>query len=505
MRPPKFLLPAVYATSLLSKVGDGFVVSSSPVVWAEATKIRVSNRLGATRINIDLANSCDVLASLYHEDLQSDALKHCNKLYQEMVLDELRQWCPKENKKRKRFIFVGIFVVIGMLAAVGAGVAVNTYTSQSNSKMIEQLGSTQSIQNEMIEKIEQQAIEAHNRVNNFTTKYNMLVNKLKNLSKDYNEFKGTMVRSVMETSALISQFAIKRMQIRQAKRFWKDSVVGQDLFDIFEFKLPCNDSVCPLGIAKPIDCTFRDDNDLVINLLTPFISDDFTVMQSFPFTFMVKKGGMTCSQQYIGPDKLIVSKDAKCVIQTDFSTQHEVQDGLINLATDYSCMEDFEEAALFNVTDCKPSVEGDHKKYVQVKVLHNEIYVYCKGSEYTLNGITRPCADGIMILPSFSTLKIDDNDVLVDQINVTTHHVVNPELAAVAEDHLALVDSYNFSSVTFDEPDNFKPIKFSDFVRQPIVMYGGPSFLFIIAVCIILFICYKLFFDKQRNSSSLMI
>lgn len=495
----KHLTPLAYAATIYGNVGTAIEISSSPVIWAESPKIKVTNKLGNIQFNVDLINPCDVLATLYHEELQKDAHQKCNQIYGDLVSNEIQGWCPQRNRKPKVF-FIPILIGIGIVAALGLA-SYAAYTSHQNSESIIMLAENQNGQDKFMDALEKQIVGSHQKMDNFTEKYNKLVAKIKVLAGDFEQFKGTYVNTVFETSALVSKFTVKRMQIREVKRLWKESIVHPDIMDIFDFKMPCDEKNCPLNLAKPINCEMHGNDKVVMKLETPIVNPDFVVMKAFSFKLLVRASNLTCLKKYVGPQKMIMSRQGKCIVNSDYASQDEDRYGYINIASDYTCKENFEPATMYNITECVNSTAEDYKQFVQVKILNDKMLVYCPESNYSLNGITQECHDEIMVFPTTASLKVNGEFIFVNQVNITADHLQNSELHAVAEHTLTLMDKYDFSSTMFNQTDDFKQLNISDYITHPLILYGGPSLILIVLVLAAALVCYKMFF-KNRNQSS---
>lgn len=497
--PAKATTVALCAAGICANFGEAVFLSSSTVLWAESTKTKVANKFDETQVKIDLVSPCDVLATLYPKKLKHEARIKCNAIYENLISQEISDWCPK-RKRKERFIVMGL-LALGFVVAMGLG-GLALHTSYANSEMIRALGENEAGQQEMMTKMEEQIENAHYKMDNFTQKYNLLVSKLQRLAHEHEELSGTLVNVVMESSSLISQLTVKKMQIRQAKRLWKDSIIHPDLFDIFDVEMPCGEH-CPLELAKPIGCELNGNNELVLRLLTPFVNKDLVVMESFPFELLTRQGSNICSKKYVGPERVIMSKNEKCVVNNEYKGKTDGE--FITIVSNYTCVEEMNYETLFNVTNCVNSTENDYKKFVQVKFLGNQMSVYCPESTYTINKITRPCENSVMIFSSFQPLQINGEDVFTNQMNLTVSHVENAELSDAASHVVKTVDTYDFSSTIFNETSNFQHLNLSDFVKHPIIFYGGPGLLLVLLICIAAFVCYKVYFKKPNRQQAMIL
>lgn len=93
----KYRTHVAYAATICGNVGTAIELSSSPVIWTESPKIKVTNKLGNIQFNVDLINPCQVLATLYQE-LQKDAHHKCNQIYGDLVSNEIESCCLAESE-----------------------------------------------------------------------------------------------------------------------------------------------------------------------------------------------------------------------------------------------------------------------------------------------------------------------------------------------------------------------------------------------------------------------
>lgn len=477
---------------------ESFMLHDSPLIWSESRKIQITNKLTESRFVISLVNSCSVMAALYHKELQEDALKACNNYYNDLVLSELKQWCP-QRPVVKRFEPVTLLLGFLITAAIGLGALaeINTY---SNSQEIDKLAQNQNALANMTQALETQILTSSQNFDNLTEKFNSLVQKLTAFSLDHEEFKKTFVDSVMGGAHLISEFSLKKYQIRQARRLWGQGVLSEDFLEIFNAKNLCGTS-CPTHLAKPIDCSFKSADQMVIKILTPVVNKDFVAVEAFSFDTMIYHGDLVCKKKYVGPKRLIMSRKGKCILRSSYSGEDEDSYGFINIQTDYRCLRDFEPQSLFNVTECRNNSNDDYLKHVQVKYLNNNFYVYCPQSVITLNGIMKNCSDSIMVIPYMQTFIINNVTYSITQNDVVIEEKYDIDLPLIAGHSLSTVDTYNFSSYMFNSTKEITPVTLNQFLYHPAVIYGGSGIVGCIFICLIGFGIWKLCFKREKHTN----
>lgn len=491
----KTLLGLTYVVLLLFWPCNTLLLHSSPLVWSESKKIKVANKLTESHFTINMVNSCDVMAALYHSELQEDALKACNRFYNDLVVKEIRDWCPARAVV-KRFDPVTLFIGFLITTAIGLG-AVSTFNSYSNSQQIHTIGEAQAANTKFSQAVEKQVLSQQQNIDNFTQNYNTLVEKLAAFSLDHQEFKNTFVDSVLGAGHLMSQFSLKQHQIRNTKRMWKQGIVSEEFLDIFNAKLSCGES-CPIHLAQPIECRLKTENQLILKVLTPMENPDLAVMESFSFDFLVINNGMYCRQKYVGPSRYIMSRKGKCVVRSNYNDE-EARLGFISLQTDYRCLKDFEPQHLFNLTECNNSSYANFESFVQVKYLNGNFYAYCPGLNISINGITKKCSESVMVLPYRTEFSINNQTFSINQNDAVFNETRDIELPLIADHVLSLTDNYNFSSLMYQSTEKITPISLRDFWYHPATIIGGTSVLGIAILGLIVLVGYKLIFKKKSQ------
>lgn len=155
------------------------------------------------------------------KELKNDAQKTCNQIYSNLISNKIQEWWLQQTRKPK-ILWIPIILGVRIVVAMELG-AYAAYTASQNSDSIKKLAVNHDGQGKFMEALEQQIVTSHEKMDNYTQKLNKLVTKLKIIANDFEEFKGTYVNTVFETSALISKFRVKRMQISEAKRLWRES------------------------------------------------------------------------------------------------------------------------------------------------------------------------------------------------------------------------------------------------------------------------------------------
>jgi len=343
-------------TSLTSPYTHGITtvkraLDSKNILWRPVSGTPVTTGHQLVIIRIKLISPCNVITSEYlHRDATADAIERCNLIYEENFIHELKKMCPVEthheimmqrfphnvSHRPKRFIsaLVGI-LIISMITIATIAVAGAVQTTINSGKIAD-------LQSEMMR--HDRNVEAINRnvdtvalaVNTLQKDFNQLVERVGNLSADYQELKDKHISTGYLLSYLTTRLLMGKLLIQEATRRWKDKQVYAPFLDWLNITFPCGDN-CPIKLAIPQHCSLSEDTTtLHMEFNLPNIDPILKIVEADPFKLLMKTRNKTCSIEYTGPRHMMMNVQNDCMVNVNVILPRKTD---MILAPGHACVE----------------------------------------------------------------------------------------------------------------------------------------------------------------------
>jgi len=124
---------------------------------------------------------------------------------------------------------------------------------------------------------------------------------------------------------------------------------------------------------------------------------------------------------YTGPRNALVSASSDCVYATD------VQENNLIFSPVQACKPGgLPEEKFYTQGVCQAWKEGNEASFVQVKLFHGQLHVYCPLSTLTMGKVTQPCPNETFILPVTAEFYINKQLIRGREFQIDHTEMVDP-------------------------------------------------------------------------------
>ncbi|CAG7733176.1 unnamed protein product, partial [Allacma fusca] len=448
--------------SMFIVLASGSSFSVSLVVWRRSN-VPVTIGHNEVSVIVKLINPCSLLTNdTVHQDLTSEAIHQCNEYYQNLFVSDLIKMCPQKKwtdvtHRRKRILdLIILFIVVAIVASAGLGITA-VAISATNSEKIYSAEVAISEERAAVNKLQEQVQANFDRIKNLTASFNKAMDHMEALEKDHAELKGKLVSSNFIISYLVSKLMIGRSVVQEASRKWKSGLVDPAFLEYFNVTLPCGNS-CPISLAKAQRCSTSENGEkLLLEFAVPVISEELILVEADSFQLRKVVGNQTCTIRYKGAQNALISDKEHCTYSINVKTP--VKQNLILAPTSGCIKQANEQLNHFSVSHCETTSQELTESFIQVKPLGNQYYVYCPGSNITLEGVPGSCPEDVFIIPMKSNFKI--NNIIFNGSRITIFHQETLDHALSMKVNLQIQPNFNWTSLVqdlnFTDP-GFKPL-----------------------------------------------
>ena len=205
---------------------------SNPVIWRPSSTPITSGH-NDFHLLLEFKSPCEILTNAtVHKDFLKTARHHCDQMYEEYFLQEIRKMCPKKSftevqtklpnqvlYRSKRFIISAMIaaLVIGYLVPVGLGIAAQVTASSAHHR----LGDVERRIHEQEMELKKKAKEIDllkEAIEIIQKNVKTLDTRMTTHLTDYNEFKGKLPFTTFATSYITTRLLMGQQIIREANR-----------------------------------------------------------------------------------------------------------------------------------------------------------------------------------------------------------------------------------------------------------------------------------------------
>ncbi|OXA48994.1 Copia protein [Folsomia candida] len=430
-----------------------------PLLWKKSP-IPVTTGYNQVHLLVKFMNPCEILTQdLLHKDLSAYATEKCNKIYDEMFLDELEKMCPKRkfsdhiNSRHTREIgrrvkrvlpLLAVGVIIGvtvLVAGLSVGGAINSFVQTGR---ISALQGTVAEQREMLDELERRVEISEREIEKLKVSLNATLEQLQLHQLDHDELKGKSIDTNFAIAYLTSRLMIGREIIREATRQWRRGKVYAPLMDFFNFTLPCGDA-CPVSFAQSQKCEISDDRTkLYVDFTATEINKDLQLIEADSFDLKVERKNETCVLKYKGPHNAILSTKDDCVYSINVK-EPTTPDLIVSPTRGCTPTAKTKNSNHFDIDHCYDKNLAEPWDFVQIKLHHGQYHIYCPGSNITIERKLQQCPASVFILPMNANFKINDIEFSGTESSLVHQEVVDPLFTMKANWHLQ--PSFNWTSL----------------------------------------------------------
>ena len=362
-------------------------------------------------------------------------------IYKEQFLNAVELLCPGQQRteillRYTRFIITTTLllavIIGGTVVAAGIGTAGVVLGAQAKAKA---------------ETLEERMNELESRLqlaeNSLKTQMKItkelkialkaLAVEVQDLESDLEKVKETSVDTSFGISYIVARLITGNQILKTAATEWKEGRVYPPLLDYFNYTLPCGDD-CPLRFARAQKCWLSDDKKkLFMDFTVPVINRTLHLVEADPFTLIAQSKNKTCKVTYTGPTNAVVSDKENCVYSVNIKRADIV------MAPDKECATSSklpDGSNYFKLDHCAPRTPHDAWDYVQVKTLHDDLYIYCKGNNVTIGGRLEQCPNETFILPLTTNFDINAYSHRGGEVRANHQESLDPILSTRANWHL---------------------------------------------------------------------
>ena len=210
---------------------SGVTTISNPVIWRPSSTPITSGH-NEFHLLLEFKSPCEILTNAtVHKDFLKTARDHCDQMYDEYFLQEIKKMCPKKSftevqtklpnqvlYRSKRLIISATIaiLVVGILVPIGLGIAAQTTASSAHHRLDDVERRIHEQEMELKRKAKEidllkQAIEIIQK--NVKT----LDTRMGTHLKDYNEFKSKLSFTTFATSYITARLLMGQQIIREDK------------------------------------------------------------------------------------------------------------------------------------------------------------------------------------------------------------------------------------------------------------------------------------------------
>lgn len=171
--------------------------NSQPVLW-RPSNTPVMAGYEKVYIRIKMMNPCDLFTKeILHVDIAEEARKQCEVLYEEYILNELTEMCPRDDvlyqprRAKRELILLTCLIISGIVLWAGMGTAVGL--SISNKVTTSSLAEIQQQQADQLDAIESRLNLTEIAITSLQVKHNKLTDKVEFIGNDVSELKTKLV------------------------------------------------------------------------------------------------------------------------------------------------------------------------------------------------------------------------------------------------------------------------------------------------------------------------
>jgi len=422
---PQMLTATVLIALLLLPICIGMHLQpTQPVLWSQSKK-PVTQGQNRVHLFFKFTNPCGMLTTdSIHPDVLPAAKLRCEEAYERLFVAEMERMCPNQETTvthhiSKRFIFIIGIIVASIVTTVGLGTAALVTSIQAK----REVGTI----NDIVKSHSTRLDAAEERLHLHRRALEELTALTAGISKDLTELKEKQADTNFLISSITGRLLIGNHVIKEAsRRWWTQKRLYSPFLDYFNFTLPCGAS-CPLEFGTPQGCHMTyDRKGLLMTFLLPVINPNLKLVEADPFVLMHRTRNQTCTIKYTGPRHAIASMKDDCVFA---SNQRNIQRDDIILAPESGCSGSSalsSTSKFFTVDRCDPTHPHDERDFVQIKAFAGTNYVYCSGSEITVDGRPQPCPDAVFTLPQSVSFKVNDYSYKGAMMDLTHEEQLNP-------------------------------------------------------------------------------
>lgn len=360
-----------------------------PVVW-EASNIPVVNTATVFTFRALLHNPCTYFQTTGKPIISASANANCQKSY-ETILEQFESW----NQIRPNFATFNEHVSkVSSHVSLVPGLANTTVIHRHDSS-----------NRTIVEESDQRFIFLSNGNAYFGIPLKIMWNVEKLLGGGRHG-----------VANLTRNFFVLAEQIERVKSFWERGVIIQDLFSIFDTSPPCQNDLCPLELAKPIEFEYSvEHNTIVFTVSLPTISSKLVAMRAVSFDMLLRRKSTTCRASYKGPTLMIMSKSKHCQVNHNITTLN-LEDKYfpyIGVTTDYQCEPPSMPKNHFQLVDCKDEPVVNASSFVKTAYVNDQFYIYCAYSTIKIEGIEQNCPNNVIVIPSSVNVSVNNGSRLM--------------------------------------------------------------------------------------------
>jgi len=303
-----------------------------------------------------------------------------------------------------------------------AGVAV----SVSNKGLINTQQEKLDLQQKSIDFLNEQLNFTEIAVQKLRHDFNILVDEISRHEKDFDEMKMKGPSTNYAISYITTKLIMGKQIIKEASRKWERKEVYFGLMDYLNLTLPCRER-CPLDLASAKRCYMSPDKEnLYMEMNIPQVNTDMRLVEADAFDLMVQVENKTCRVVYTGPKNAILSNLNGCPLALNIKITH-IYD--LVLSPQQGCMNGTRNETKnshFVINYCYPQGSTDAADYIQIKLHHESLHIYCPENKITIDVHEQPCPEGVFILPLTATFKINDQKFIGSTVQLEHQETPDP-------------------------------------------------------------------------------
>ena len=393
------LVSLTFVTLFCCGVDSSLFHETGPVVWREVPN-PVASGVDRVYLKIKLKSPCGTMNEMVSETLLPAAIKICEQLYQDMILQEMNSFCPQRphhhSLTERELVTIGL-IALAAVVVVGlgttAGVAV--YKSQENEGKISILTTNLNL--------------TEDKLNGYFGKYNNLVDVVESLDTKIEGLYNTTVPTTFSLAAITTKLIMGNAITKEAAEAWKEGEISQKLFDYWNVTLPCKKD-CPIKYGSPISCDYLNEtNTFYLNFEVPTINKKRKVLVAEPFTMMMREQGKTCSIHYEGPKLGIREQGENGVncFQSIYGSIPEKKEALLYLGQKCNATAMIRNATSYSISHCSKTAAKDNLGFTQLKHISQFTIIYCPYSTIQVGEVEHECPEMPFMVPAATPFKLN--------------------------------------------------------------------------------------------------
>ncbi|CAG7784894.1 unnamed protein product, partial [Allacma fusca] len=179
---------------------------ATPLLWRKSP-IPVITGYHQVNLMVSFLSPCELISTAsIHTSLTPEAMKRCNRIYQDMFLGELQKMCPRKKwtevlqgetnqalDRNKRFLVTLTAILICVvIASAGLGIA-GTTMAATNRNRITDLKTLQEAQQKTLNELEQKIKSNTENIRRLQNSFNEAITSIQGLQHDHDELKGKLI------------------------------------------------------------------------------------------------------------------------------------------------------------------------------------------------------------------------------------------------------------------------------------------------------------------------